>query len=128
MSLLFSSPCQRQCELLPSLGVRRPLIFHILIFSSENTPPNEVKLGRKHLWKVLSNRFFRNQPIRNKNCLWRPCLLTDRDEMCNLYRGPTIDASYQVSVHLAKQFQMRRFKKIGQSETRIAYGGHGETW
>jgi hypothetical protein len=21
--------------------------------------------------------FFRNQPIRNKNCLWRPCLLTD---------------------------------------------------
>ena len=28
-----SSPCQRQCELLPSLGVRRPLTFHILIFS-----------------------------------------------------------------------------------------------
>jgi hypothetical protein len=21
--------------------------------------------------------FFRNQPIKNKNCLWRPCLLTD---------------------------------------------------
>jgi hypothetical protein len=33
--ILFSSPCQRQCELLPSLGVRRPLTFHILIFSSE---------------------------------------------------------------------------------------------
>ena len=25
--------------------------------------------------------------------------------MCNLYRGPSIDASYQVSVHLAKRFQ-----------------------
>jgi hypothetical protein len=25
--------------------------------------------------------FFRNQPIRNKNCLWWPCLLTDRDEI-----------------------------------------------
>jgi hypothetical protein len=24
------------------------------------------------------NRFFRNQPLRNKNCLWRPCLLTVR--------------------------------------------------
>jgi hypothetical protein len=37
----------------------------------------------------------------------------------------SIDASYQVSVHLAKQFQRRRFKKkIGQSEKGIAYGGH----
>jgi hypothetical protein len=42
--------------------------------------------------------------------------------MSNLYRGPAIDASYQVSVHLAKWFQRRRLKKIGQSETRIAYG------
>jgi hypothetical protein len=45
--------------------------------------------------------FFRNQPIRNKNCLWRPCLITDRDEMRILYRGLAIDVSYQVSVHLA---------------------------
>jgi hypothetical protein len=68
--------------------------------------------------------FFRNQPIRKKNCLRRPCLLTDRDEMSNLYRGHDIDASYQVSVHLAKRCQRRRFLKIGQSETRITYGGH----
>jgi hypothetical protein len=34
----------------------------------------------------------------------------------------------QVSVHLAKRFQRRRFKKIGQSETRIAYGGHVCWW
>ena len=69
-------------------------------------------------------RFFRNQPIRNKNGLWWPCLLTDRDEMSILYREPAIDAAYQVSIHLAKRFQRRRFKKIGQSGTRIAYGGH----
>jgi saccharopine dehydrogenase-like NADP-dependent oxidoreductase len=36
----------------------------------------------------------------------------DRDEIGTLYRGPPIDASYQVSVHLAKQFQRRRFLKI----------------
>ena len=36
-------------------------------------------------------------PIRNKNCLWRPCFLMDWDKMSNLYRGPSIDASYQVS-------------------------------
>ena len=35
-------------------------------------------------------------------------LLTDRDEMSILYRGPSIDATYHVSVHLAKQFQSRR--------------------
>ena len=77
-----------------------------------------------HLAKQFQRRFFRNQPIRNKNFLWWPCSLTDRDEMSNLYRELAIDASYQVSVHLAKRFQRRRFFKIGQSETKIAYGGH----
>jgi hypothetical protein len=33
-----------------------------------------------------------------------------RGEMSNHNRGHSIDASYQVSVHLAKQFQRRRFK------------------
>jgi hypothetical protein len=46
-------------------------------------------------------------------------LLTNRDKMGNSYRGPSIDASYQVSVHLATRYQRRKFKKIGQSETRI---------
>jgi hypothetical protein len=65
-------------------------------------------------------RYFRNQPIRNKNFLWRPCLLMDRDEMSNFYRGPSIDASYQISVHLGKRFQRRRFfLEINQSETRF---------
>jgi hypothetical protein len=39
-------------------------------------------------------------------------------------QGASIDASYQVSVHLAKRFQRRRILKISQSETRIACGGH----
>ena len=70
------------------------------------------------------NDFFRYHSIRNKNRLWWPCLLTDQDEISTLYRGPSIDASYQVSVHLAERFQRSRFLKIGQSETRIACGGH----
>jgi hypothetical protein len=49
--------------------------------------------------------FLENNQSQNKNCLWWPCLLTDRDEMSNLYRGPSIDASYQVFVHLAKRFR-----------------------
>jgi hypothetical protein len=34
----------------------------------------------------------------------------DWDKMSNLYKGPSIDASYQVSVHLAEGFQRRRLK------------------
>ena len=81
--------------------------------------------------EVSEQKIFKNRPMRKKTCLCRPCLLTDRDKMSNLYRGPSIYASYQVSDHLAKRFQ-RRFKKIGQSETRIACGtmfvnGSGQT-
>jgi hypothetical protein len=44
--------------------------------------------------------------------------------MTNLYRGLSIDVSYQVSNHLAKRFQRKRFLEIDQAETRIACGGH----
>ena len=61
--------------------------------------------------KVVSEqKIFLNRPIRKKNCLWRPCLLIDRDKISNLYKGPSIDAFYQVSVHLAAGFQSRRLK------------------
>jgi hypothetical protein len=48
----------------------------------------------------------------------------DRDKMSEVYREPSIDVTYQVSVHLAKQFQRRRFLEIDQSKTRIACGSH----
>ena len=64
-----------------------------------------------HLVKRFQRgRILFNWPIRNKNCLWRPCFLTDRDEINNMYREPSIDVSCQVSVHLAKGFQRRRLK------------------
>ena len=61
-----------------------------------------------HFGKAVSEKkIFRNRPIENKNCLWQPCLLMDQNEMSNVYRGPSIDASYQVSYHLAKWFQRK---------------------
>ena len=64
---------------------------------------------------VSEEKLFKNRPIRNKNCLWWPCLLMDLDKMSKVYRGPSIDASYQVSVRLAKGFQRRRLKCDGKS-------------
>ena len=102
------------------------IIIHQLIFMGDNGKNylSFNSLGKSYLSFNRGEDFFRNQPIRNKNCLWWPCLLTDRDKMSNMYRGPSIDASYQVSVHLAKWFQRRRFLDNDQSETRIACGGH----
>jgi hypothetical protein len=40
--------------------------------------------------------------------------------MSNHHREHSIDVSYQVSVHLAKRFQRRRFLEIDQLERRIA--------
>jgi hypothetical protein len=48
----------------------------------------------------------------------------DRDKMSNLYRKSSIDASHQVSVKLAKQFQRRRFLEINQSDKKITCGSH----
>jgi hypothetical protein len=58
--------------------------------------------------------------IRNKNCLWWPYLLTDQNGMSNSHREPSIDASYQVSVYLAKLCQRRRFLEIDQSEKELS--------
>ena len=50
-----------------------------------------------------------NRPMKQE-LVWRPCLLIDREKISKLYRGPSIDAAYQVSVHLAEGFQRRRLK------------------
>jgi len=48
----------------------------------------------------------------------------DQDEISNIYRGPSIDVSYQVSVHLAEGFHRRRLEceKLTDDKTTDANG------
>ena len=78
------------------------LIFHPALKKLNTEPSIHVDASYQvsvHLAKQFQRRrFLRNQPMRNKNCMWWPCLLTNRDEMSNLHRGHSIDASYQALV------------------------------
>ena len=77
-----------------------------------------------HLAQQFQRRRFLEIDQSESSIAYGGRLSTDQNETSNPYRGPSIDASYQVSVHLAKRFQRRRILKISQSETRITCGGH----
>ena len=84
--------------------------------------------GSVHLVKQFQRRRFLKIDQSESSIAYVGRLSADQNEMSNPYRGPSIDASYQISVHLAKRFQRRIFKKIDQSETRTAFGGHVCLW
>jgi hypothetical protein len=46
--------------------------------------------------------------------------------MSNLYRGPSIDASYHVSYHLAKRFQ-RKSTQLGQIDRNLVGSIYGRS-
>ena len=71
---VFSSSCQWKCQLLPSLGIRHPLTFHILMFSSKTACPNEQKLSsyRNRLEGLLLKLLILSWSVkkRDNSCFW----------------------------------------------------------
>jgi hypothetical protein len=103
-------------------------MFNMSVAATQRSISTARNALTKHFTPNYIGFNLRNQPISNKNCLWWACLLTDRDEMSILYRGPSIAATYQVSVHFAKWFQRRRFfmnwlisKKYSQPTEPLVY-------
>ena len=56
---------------------------------------------------VSEEKYFKKS-TRKRNCLLRPWLFPEQNVMWNIYGGPSKDASYEVSINFAKQFQKKR--------------------
>ena len=75
-----------------------------------------------HLAKRFQRRFLYESTNQKQELPMAAMLINASGQISSLYTGSSIDASYQVSVHLANQFQ--RFLEIDNSEIRIACGNH----
>jgi len=76
------------------------------------TDDTMTKRKRTMIYKTLHTNLLIEQtgaPLKLKAQWAEPVSLTIHSVLSKLYTEPTIVASYQVSVHLAKRFQRRRF-------------------
>ena len=77
-------------------------------------PPIDAPYKKSvHLaYRFQRKRSFKFWPIRKRKCQWRPFCMMEQDDLCKLCKGPSIDAPYKKSVHLAYRFQRKRSFKF----------------
>jgi hypothetical protein len=86
---LAGSTYERFCIKFPQnkmAGERHKLCPPTMFFVQRGRNEEIVEMLPCKLLLYLAKWFqkvFRNRSTSNKNCLWRPCLLADRDEMSN---------------------------------------------
>jgi hypothetical protein len=87
------------------------------------------KHGRHMQFLMLIGRFLKK--IFSPETAWpneSNSMFVNGSQMSNLYRGPSIDAIYHVSVHLAKQFQSRKCFRNRPISNKNCLCRRTETW
>ena len=99
---------------IPSFGSFPQVVSEEKIFKNRQYLYRELHFEYIYLYLNKSYLSFNrdvleiNQSEKRIACGW-PCLLSDLDKMSILYRGPFIDASYQVSVHFTSGYRGEDF-------------------